>query len=286
MDLQIDELSKSYDGHWALHDVSLRAASGLLGVVGPNGAGKSTLLRILATLVEPTAGTARWHDLDTRTDAGAIRRILGYLPQEFGVYPRLTARQFLHYLAALKGLPRWLATRRVDQVLEQVHLTADADRRLGTYSGGMKQRVGIAQALLNNPELLIVDEPTAGLDPAERVRFRGLLASLAIDRLVILSTHIISDVEAVADRLVVLKGGRLVADVAPNQLITQASGHVWALAASPQDALRLQAQYTTSALVSQGDLTTVRVLSDMRPDERAVPVEPTLEDAYLFVLAQ
>jgi ABC-type multidrug transport system ATPase subunit len=218
-------------------------------------------MRILATLVEPTSGTAQWNGLDARGDARAVRQALGYLPQEFGVYPQLSARQFLRYLAALKGLPERSAVLRVDEVLEHVHLTSEADRRLSTYSGGMKQRVGIAQALLNDPELLIVDEPTAGLDPSERVHFRSLLATLTVDRLVLLSTHIISDVEAVADRLVLLSGGHVVADARPQELIGAARGGVWTVVTSAREALRLQEAFQVSALVTQNGVTSVRVLS-------------------------
>jgi ABC-2 type transport system ATP-binding protein len=284
MDLEIVGLSKRYGDRWALRELNVRAGPGLVGLVGPNGAGKSTLMRILATLLEPTSGTVRWNGYDSRTDASAMRQVLGYLPQEFGVYPQLTARQFLQYLAALKGLAGHVAKQRVDQVIEQVHLTANASRRLGTFSGGMKQRVGIAQAMLNDPELLIVDEPTAGLDPAERVHFRTLLASLTVNRLVILSTHIVSDVEAVADRLLVLNAGRLIADVSPEELIAQARGQVWIVVADPAEARQLQDRYVTSALLAQSGGTAVRVLSNVRPDERAEPVEPTLEDAYLVAL--
>ena len=284
MELEIDGVSKRYVERWALQELTVTLGAGLVGLVGPNGAGKSTLLRILATLLEPTSGAVRWNGLDSRPHARAIREVLGYLPQEFGVYPQLTGRAFLRYLAALKGLSDDVASRRVDEVIELVHLTGDADRRLGTYSGGMKQRLGIAQALLNDPELLIVDEPTAGLDPSERVRFRGLLASLTLDRLVVLSTHIISDVEAVADRLLLLDAGRLVADALPEELIGEARGQVWLVVTTPADALRLQAQFPTSGLATQSSGTAVRVLSRDRPHADAVVAEPSLEDAYLLAL--
>lgn len=284
MELEIDHLSKRYGERLALHEMSLRLVPGMVGLVGPNGAGKTTLLRILTTLLEPTSGAVRWNGLDSRHDGPAIRQVLGYLPQEFGVYPQLTGRQFLKYLAALKGLPKGVAVTRVDEVLERVNLTDDADRRLGTYSGGMRQRIGIAQALLNDPELLIVDEPTAGLDPSERVRFRGLLASLTLDRLVILSTHIISDVEAVAERLLLLDSGRLVADAQPDELIVQARGRVWSVLTDAAEALQLQARHPTSGLVAQNGGTAIRVLSDERPHERAIVMEPTLEDAYLLTV--
>ena len=200
----------------------------MLGLVGPNGAGKTTLMRMIATLLDPTEGTIRWNGQDIRTHGEALRQVLGYLPQEFGIYREFTGRQFLRYLAAMKGLPKSLAQRRVEEVLEIVNLEQVADRKLPTYSGGMKQRIGIAQALLNDPELLIVDEPTAGLDPAERVRFRTLLASLTSNRIIILSTHIISDVEAVASRLVILQAGQSAdrhhAGGAPGQLPSARSG--------------------------------------------------------------
>ncbi len=211
-----------------------------------------------------------------------MRRVLGYLPQEFGLYPELSARQFLRYLAAMKALPSDIAKRRVDELLEVVHLERDADRKLGTYSGGMKQRVGIAQALLNDPELLIVDEPTAGLDPEERVRFRTLLSSLTADRLIILSTHIIADVEAVATRLVLLKEGRVVADTSPQAVLREANGQVWSITTDAATAQQLQSVSKVSGLVRSHGGVTLRLLSRDRPHEKAVPVEPSLEDAYLL----
>src|SRR5258708_25188545 len=171
MELTIEHLSKRYGQNWALRELSLRCEPGMLGLVGPNGAGQPTSMRLIATLLESTEGTIRWNGQDIRTHGEALRQVLGYLPQDFGVYPEFTGRQFLRYLAAMKGLPKSLTNKRVDEVIEIVNLEQVADRKLPTYSGGMKQRIGIAQALLNDPELLIVDEPTAGLDPAEPARF-------------------------------------------------------------------------------------------------------------------
>jgi ABC-type multidrug transport system ATPase subunit len=281
MELSIDHLSKRFGSHWAVRDLSLRAGPELVGLVGPNGAGKTTLMRIIATLLEPTEGTIRWNGEDTRAHGDRLRQVLGYLPQEFGIYPEFTGRQFLRYLAAMKGLPTGLARRRVDEVVALVHLESVADRRLTTYSGGMKQRIGIAQALLNDPELLIVDEPTGGLDPEERVRFRTLLASFTSSRVTLLSTHIIADVEAVATRLLILREGRLLVDTTPDALLARARGKIWTAEVDLPTAERLQAGHQVSALISRPPHVQLRIVSESRPHDAAVPAEPNLEDAYL-----
>ncbi len=284
MELVIDRLSKRYGQHWALHELSLRCEPGMLGLVGPNGAGKTTLMRMVATLLEPSEGAIRWNGQDVVADGEALRMVLGYLPQDFGIYPEFTGRQFLRYLAAMKGLPSSLIKPRVDQVLEIVHLEQEADRKLPSYSGGMKQRIGIAQALLNDPELLIVDEPTAGLDPAERVRFRTLLSSLTSNRIVLLSTHIISDVEAVAGRLVVLQAGRVLADTTPSALLNRAVGSVWSVTTDQATASRLQESNQVSSMVNQLNGISLRIVSPTRPHEAAVAVDPSLEEAYLLAV--
>jgi ABC-type multidrug transport system ATPase subunit len=286
MELTINHLGKRYGQHWALRQISLRCEPGLLGLVGPNGAGKTTLMRMIATLLEPTEGTISWNGQDIRTHGAALRQALGYLPQEFGIYPEFTGRQFLRYLSEMKGLPKPLAHRRVDEVLEIVQMEQVADRKLPTYSGGMKQRVGIAQALLNDPELLIVDEPTAGLDPAERVRFRTLLASLTSNRVIILSTHIISDVEAVASRLMILREGRVLTDTTLEALLASASGKIWSVTTDQATAMRLQATYMVSTMVNQLGGVTLRLVSATRPHEAAVVTDPTLEEAYLLATGQ
>jgi ABC-type multidrug transport system ATPase subunit len=285
MALVIEHLGRRYGNRWAISDLSLVCEGGMLGLLGPNGAGKTTLMRIIATLLPPTTGTVRWNGRDVVANGQEIRSRLGYLPQQFGVYPEFSARRFLRYLAALKGLTGRGRDRRVDEVVELVNLEPDADRRLSAYSGGMLQRVGIAQALLNDPDLLVVDEPTAGLDPSERVRFRTLLAGLTANRLVILSTHIVSDVEAVAARLVVVRGGTLLADTSPEALLASATGSVWALDVDPTTATRLQATETVSGMVADGARVTVRIVSRTRP-AGAWAVEPTLEDAYLLTVGR
>jgi ABC-type multidrug transport system ATPase subunit len=284
MELTLERVSKLYGLHVALHQLSFHCEPGLLGLVGPNGAGKTSLMRMIATLLEPTEGTIRWNGQDIRTHGQPLRQVLGYLPQEFGVYREFSGRQFLRYLAAMKGLPASLAHRRVEEVLSMVNLGQVADRKLPTYSGGMKQRIGIAQALLNDPELLIVDEPTAGLDPAERVRFRTLLASLTQNRIVLLSTHIISDVEAVASRLIIVQEGRLLADTSPEALLAKAAGKVWSVTTDQATALQLQATYQISTMVNQVRGITLRIVSATRPHEAAVAVDPSLEDAYLLAM--
>jgi ABC-2 type transport system ATP-binding protein len=282
--LAIENLSKRFGSRTVLQGINLQADGGLLGLVGPNGAGKTTLMRIIATLLPPSTGRVTWDRLDVVSDANRVRASLGYLPQHFGVYAELSGRHFLQYLATMKGIRAEPGLRRVDEVLELVNLVRDADRRLGTYSGGMLQRIGIAQALLNDPQLLIVDEPTVGLDPAERVRFRTLLAGLTEGRLVILSTHIVSDVEAVAARLVLLRDGMILADSTPEALIEAARGSVWEITTDPATAGRLQASWSVSGLVSFGNRVTIRIVSRSRPIESAQPVEPNLEDAYLLTI--
>jgi ABC-2 type transport system ATP-binding protein len=285
VELQIENVSKVYpDGTEALTDVSLTIGSGLLGLLGPNGAGKSTLMHLIATLTDPTDGTVRWNGTDVGDDPTAVRRVLGYLPQDFGVYPSLTAAEFLEYMAALKGLPAAAARDRIDTLLSVVNLDDARDQKLGGYSGGMTQRVGIAYALLNDPDLLVADEPTVGLDPEERVRFRNLLADLADDRVVLLSTHIVSDVEATATHLAVLNDGRLAADASPEALIDRVRDRVWEWVVD-RDALgAVRERYPVTKTARRPDGVLVHAVASQRPVDDATDAEPTLEDAYLSLL--
>ena len=287
MRLVLESLGKQYAGRgWALRDVSLELAPGMTGLLGPNGAGKSTLMRMLATIARPSAGRILWDGVEISKHPDALRSVLGYLPQDFGVYPQLSAVEFLDYIAAAKGLEPRTARRRIDELLELVNLTEARHRALGGFSGGMRQRVGIAQALLNDPQLLIVDEPTAGLDPEERVRFRNLLTELAGERIVLLSTHIVSDVEAVAARILLLAGGVLHADGTPEQLIEPVRGKVWELAVRSEDLERAKQAWQVSGTLRRGETVVLRVVSDAAPRPDARAMEPTLEDAYLWVLAR
>ncbi len=281
-ELVVDVVGKRYGrDHWALQQFSLRLDRGVLGLVGPNGAGKTTLLRILATATAPTTGHVTWNGRDTARDCQALRRALGYLPQDFGVYPQLTARDFLRYVGELKGLTGPLLRRRVEAVLETVHLRAEANQRLRAYSGGMIRRIGIAQALLNEPHLLLLDEPTVGLDPAERAHLGRTIASLSLDRLVVLSTHIMSDVEAMATDLVLLRQGRLVWGGTPAGLLADAEGQVWTMAVTAADIALLRAQHTVTAAAWHAEGVQVRLIAPAQPHPLAVSVAPTLEDAYM-----
>jgi ABC-type multidrug transport system ATPase subunit len=284
MELRLEEVGRRYGSRWAVRNLSLGFGSELVGLLGPNGSGKTTLMRMIATLLEPSEGAITWTGRNLRTCGPQFRRVLGYLPQEFGIYPEFTGRQFLRYLAAMKGLPHTLAHRRVDELIEVVNLERDAGRRLTAYSGGMKQRIGIAQALLNDPEVLIVDEPTAGLDPEERVRFRTLLASLTTARVVLLSTHIVGDVEAVASRLIVLRSGCVLADTTPQELIRRATGSVWELTVDILTARQLQQRYQVSAMIQRPGGIQMHVISMEQPMPGARPVQPDLEEAYLFTI--
>lgn len=210
MELSLDRLSKQYGSKIAVDSISATLTPGVYGLLGANGAGKTTLMRMLCGILEPTSGEVLFNDHKITAMGATYRNMLGYLPQDFGYYPNYTAMEFMLYMAALKGIPRNIAVKRIKKLLTTVDLNHVASKRIRTFSGGMKQRVGIAQALLNNPKVLILDEPTAGLDPKERVRFRNLLSEYAGDKIVILSTHIVSDIEAIADEVLLMKKGRIV----------------------------------------------------------------------------
>jgi ABC-2 type transport system ATP-binding protein len=281
----MSDVTKIYRGSKrAVAGINMEVGPGVLGLLGPNGAGKSSLMRIVATITRPTSGTVRWNGTDTVERPHELRRVLGYLPQDFGVYPNLTAPEFLSYLAAVKGLSARSARARIDELLELVNLSEARNRPLGRYSGGMRQRVGIAQALLNDPRLLIVDEPTAGLDPEERVRFRNMLGDLAADRVVILSTHIVSDVEAVAEDIAIVSQGRLLGRGTPEELLRGAEGRVWEALVGSTDLAEFRERHLISRAVRTPDGVRVRVLADSPPSAGAVPVSPDLEDAYLLVV--
>jgi ABC-2 type transport system ATP-binding protein len=285
MKLITSTLGKQYRrDFWGLRDFSLEVGPGILGLLGPNGAGKSTFMRMLATITRPTEGSIIWNDIDIVKSPDTMRAVLGYLPQDFGVYPNLTAIEFLEYMAAIKGLNGKETKKRIDELLQVVNLAEAAKRPLGGYSGGMKQRVGIAQALLNDPQLLIVDEPTVGLDPEERVRFRNLLSDLSGERIVILSTHIVSDVEATATRIALINKGLLLREAAPEDLLKELDGKVWEWTVSSDDLTALKGKHIVSGTIRKSDGVQVRVVSESKPEANAQNVSPNLEDAYLYFM--
>jgi ABC-2 type transport system ATP-binding protein len=282
--ISILDLTKTYSGKvQALRGIDLEIGSGMFGLVGPNGAGKTTLMRILAGLVHPTSGVVRVLGNDVTTPHGklATKAVLGYLPQELGLYPNLTAREFLDYIAILKGVTdRTTRRQQVVEVLQQVRLSDEADRQLKTYSGGMKRRVGIAQALLADPQLLIVDEPTAGLDPEERVRLRNLLSDMAVRRTVILSTHIVEDISQSCNDLAVIAHGKVLFRGTPRDLIARARGHVWTINSTGE---RPNNGLTIVSTLQLQDVVQYRVLGEPT-GHAAVPAEPSLEDGYMWLM--
>ncbi|RIK29038.1 MAG: ABC transporter ATP-binding protein [Anaerolineae bacterium] len=285
MQLAINKLGKEYKrGFWGLKDFSLEIKPGILWLLGPNGAGKSTFMRMLATITKPTDGTITWNDTDIVKSPDTLRDVLGYLPQDFGVYPNLNAIEFLEYMAAIKGLDARTARKRIDELLQLTNLVDAAKRPLSGYSGGMKQRVGIAQALLNDPQLLIVDEPTVGLDPEERVRFRNLLSDLSGERIVILSTHIVSDVEATATHIALVNKGQLLREAAPESLLKEIENKVWEWTVHSDDLPAIKQKHIISGTIRRSDGVQVRVVSAHMPDANAQTVSPNLEDAYLYFI--
>src|SRR5579884_464591 len=288
MQIEIHHLNKVYRGGvHALNDLDLTIPSGMFGLLGPNGAGKTTLMRILAGILRPTSGSLRVGPFDGNSEQGrtAIKRVLGYLPQDLGVYPDLSAREFLDYIAILKGMDdRKTRQQRIAYLLETVSLADVAHRKLKTFSGGMKRRIGIAQALLNDPQLLIVDEPTAGLDPEERIRFRNLLSDLSSNRTVLLSTHIVEDIAQACRNLAILGNGRVLFQGTTEQLVREVQGKVWVVTTS---GAKPEGDYTIVSTLNMGNTYQYRIvgmLSSRNGDFSSTTVEPTLEDGYVWLM--
>jgi ABC-2 type transport system ATP-binding protein len=289
MSLTITGLSKTYpNGVQALKNISLSIGNNMFGLLGPNGAGKSTLMRTVATLQEPDSGTIFLDGIDVLKDKNAVRQTLGYLPQEFGVYPKISAMDLLSHLAVMKGITNAGERKEsVEALLQQTNLWAFRKKALNTYSGGMKQRFGIAQALLGKPRLIIVDEPTAGLDPAERNRFLNLLSSLGRDITVILSTHIVADVRELCPRMAIIAEGELLLEGAPQEALERLHAKIWSKIVSSDDELRSlesQLRVISSHLISGQH--EIRVYADSSPGDGFRPVDPGLEDVYFLNLAQ
>jgi ABC-type multidrug transport system ATPase subunit len=286
MSLTVENISKIYDGVPTLERVNLTLGYGFYGLLGPNGAGKTTLMRIMTDLLTPSTGRVLLDGKDISALGPAFRDKLGYLPQDFGVYPNFTAEQFLLYIAKLKGISKFEAKRKADELIELVGLSDKKRKKLGGFSGGQRQRIGIAQALLNDPRILIMDEPTAGLDPEERIRFRGILSDLSQNKIVLLSTHIVSDLEAVANKVILLKKGQVLDMKEPAELLAVLNGKVWSATLPATEEAALMKRYLCSNIAHSDGKSTLRLISERQPYADAKLITPNMEDMYLFFFGE
>ncbi|WP_099364636.1 ABC transporter ATP-binding protein [Fredinandcohnia onubensis] len=283
MNLTIENVSKVFEDKKALDAISLEFTTGVYGILGANGSGKTTLMRILASVMKPSSGRVLLEGQDISVLDYRYRDVIGYLPQHVGLYKNFTAEKFLLYIATLKGLSKADAKAKVMETLELVGLTEHAKKKVGKFSGGMKRRVGIAQALLNDPKILIVDEPTAGLDPKERIRFRNLLSKISTNRIVLLSTHIVSDIEFIAKEVLILKSGKLIQKQTPQSLLKGIEEKVWSVTVETESEItKFQSIYKVGNIARVEDKFELRILSDVKPHQNAVNEHPNLEDLYLY----
>ena len=283
MNLTIENVSKVFDDKKALDSLHLEFTTGVYGILGANGSGKTTLMRILASVMKPSSGRVLLDGQDISVLDYRYRDVIGYLPQHVGLYKNFTAEKFLLYIATLKGLSKEDAKAKVMETLELVGLTEHAKKKVGKFSGGMKRRVGIAQALLNDPKILIVDEPTAGLDPKERIRFRNLISKISTNRIVLLSTHIVSDIEFIAKEVLILKSGKLIQKQTPQSLLKGIEEKVWSVTVDTEsETTKFQSIYKVGNIARVGDKFKLRILSDVKPHLNAVNEHPNLEDLYLY----
>ncbi len=286
MELKMINLTKQFGDFTAVDHMNLTMTNGVYGLLGVNGAGKTTLMRMICTLLQPTGGRIICNGKDIFKMGADYRRLLGYLPQDFGFYPEFTVKDYLLYIAALKGLRPAVAKRRVRELTAKVGLSKAANKKMKKLSGGMKRRAGIAQAMLNDPKILILDEPTAGLDPNERIRFRNLISELSEDRLVLLSTHIVSDVEYIANEIWLMKDGRLLHQGTSDELIGSMAEHVWKCYAAKSDVPALMKRYKISNIKSEAHGVELRIISGKKPLPDAVLEEANLEDVFLYYFGE
>lgn len=282
--LEIKNVSKQYPKTLSLNNFSAELSSGLYRLLGPNGAGKTTLISIITTLLLPSSGAVLYNGKPV--GGRDYMKIIGYLPQYPRFYKNFTAQEFLLYMSSMKGLKPKAAPQRVEEILEQVNLTEHKNKKVGAFSGGMRQRLGIAQAILNDPEILILDEPTAGLDPKERVRFRNIISKLSSERIIILATHIVSDVECAAKEVILLKEGKLLQKATPLSLQTAMTGKVWSLQADEKELEQYMEQYVIANAAAAEGKYCLRIISEDKPHEAAVPELPRLEDVYLYYFGE
>lgn len=282
MKLTLENLTKRYGDKAPVNSVNLSLTKGVYGLLGANGAGKTTLMRLICAVLKPTLGDIKLDGVSTFDMDEAYRDVLGYLPQDFGYYPDFTANEFLIYIGALKGIKTSKSKEKIDELLELVSLSHVKNKKIKTFSGGMKQRLGIAQAMLNDPKILVLDEPTAGLDPKERVRFRNLISDFSKDKIVILSTHIVSDIEYIANEILIMKSGQIIDTGTVEKLTQKVEGYVWSCSVSSNEVDELNEKYCISNLKSDGDKSILRIVSNEKPLENAKLVSPNLEDLYLY----
>jgi ABC-type multidrug transport system ATPase subunit len=281
MKLTLSHVTKKFDKKYAVEDFSAQFERGVYGLLGPNGAGKTTLMRMMVDILTPSSGRIQLDGVDISELGASYRDKLGYMPQEIGVYRNFSARRFLKYLSALKGIPSGEANEIIMSLLELVGLKDVADKKLGGFSGGMLRRIGIAQALLNDPKILILDEPTAGLDPQERIRFRNIISEISGNRIVLLSTHIVTDVEFIAGKVILMREGRLLRMDTTEDLLRSVDGMVWSATVSQREADLVKGRYDISNIAQRADGLALRIVSAEKPFENAQPEQPTLEDVFL-----
>ncbi len=284
MQLKIDRVTKNYGSKIACDRISIDLEKGVYGLLGANGAGKTTLMRMMCGILQPTSGTISYDGIDVSREE--YRDILGYLPQDFGYYPEFTARDFMMYIAALKGIPKSKAKAKTAELLETVSLINEEKKKIKTFSGGMKQRLGIAQALLNDPKILVLDEPTAGLDPKERIKFRNIISRMGADRIILLSTHIVSDIEHIANTILVMKNGQLIHEGSLEDIISVIRGKVWECTVDSRTSDELSEKYPVINTRNDGGKVFLRLVCDDKPCENAVNAEATLEDLYLYYFSE
>ena len=286
MNLVFENVSKVFQETEEKKKINLTMSSGVYGLLGPNGAGKTTMMKIMTDLIPPSTGRVLLDGRDIAAMGAEFRKKLGYLPQDFGVYPNFTAEQFLLYIARLKGLSKYEAKRQTDDLLAMVGLEEKARKKLRGFSGGQRQRVGVVQALLGDPEILVLDEPTAGLDPEERIRFRGIISALSQQKIVLLSTHIVSDIEAIANRVILLKKGSILAVKRPADLLGRMEGKVWSVTVGTEHEPEFVQKFSCSNIMHMDGKSVIRLISEQRPWADAIPQPPNMEDMYLYYFGQ
>lgn len=286
MKLEIDNLTKEFGSFTAVNHINLTMKNGVYGLLGVNGAGKTTLMRMLCTLLKPTSGSIRCNGKDIFEMDSEYRQLLGYLPQEFGFYPEFTVQDYLLYIASLKGIRPVVAKKRIKELMVKVGLSNAAHKKMKKLSGGMKRRAGIAQAMLNDPKILILDEPTAGLDPNERIRFRNLISELSEDRLVLLSTHIVSDIEYIANEILMMKDGTIVNKGTLDDIVSSMPEKVWTCLVSHQEVPVITKKYKVSNMKAEQHGVDLRMIATEKPYETAVCVTPSLEDVFLYYFGE